>query len=592
MPIYKAPVRDMRFVYDELLQGGQLQLLPGFEDIDANTVEAILEEAGKFCENELLPINRNGDEEGCHFDNGKVTTPQGFKSAYKAFTEAGWGSIAMDANYGGQGLPKTLHMMIDEMVCATNLSFSLYPGLTNGAYSAMDAYADDRLKAIYFPKMAEGTWSGSMCLTEPHCGTDLGLLRTKAEPQADGSYLITGTKIFITAGEHDLTDNILHLVLARTPDAPPGIKGISLFLVPKIVVENDGSLGERNGVSCGAIEHKMGIKASATCVMNFDNARGFLIGALNKGMRAMFKMMNTERVAVGVQGLGVADAAYQNAVEYAAERLQGRAPTGTRQPQKSADPLTVHPDVRRMLLTMRANVEGCRAFSIWLGMLLDVSARAVDAEQRQEAEDLVALLTPVAKAFMTDIGFEAANLGMQVFGGHGYIREHGMEQLVRDVRIAQLYEGTNGIQAMDLVGRKLTAEGGRYLQRYAAVIEGFIGTNNERFPEYTGPLASAFEGLKDVTGWLTNAAGKDANEIGAAACDYLRLMGLVTLGYLWARMAVVATDNIGSDSEAFYQAKLKTARFFLNRLLPQTKSLVAAVRSGAGDIMAFTGGEF
>ncbi|MEW8011804.1 MAG: acyl-CoA dehydrogenase C-terminal domain-containing protein [Candidatus Thiodiazotropha sp.] len=591
---YKAPLRDMRFIFDEVLDGSRLQALSGFEEVDPDTVEAILEEAGKFCENELLPLNRDGDEEGCRWEGGRVTTPKGFKEAYRSLCESGWNSIAMDADYGGQGLPKTLHLMIDEMICSSNLSFSLYPGLTNGAYAALAAYASDEIKETYFPRMADGTWSASMCLTEPHCGTDLGLLRTRAVPQDDGSYRISGTKIFITAGEHDLTDNILHLVLARTPDAPKGIKGISLFLVPKILVGDDGSLGEANGVTCGSIEHKMGIKASATCVLNFDDANGFLIGDLNKGMRAMFKMMNTERVAVGMQGLGISEAAYQAAVGYARERIQGRALSGARQPDMAADPLIVHPDVRRMLLTVRANSEGCRALAIWLGMQLDISAHEQDAEKRQEAEDLVALLTPVAKAYLTDVGFDSAVLGQQVFGGHGYIREHGMEQLVRDARIAQIYEGANGVQAMDLVGRKLAAEGGRYLERYFALIEAFISENqrDEALNEFVQPLVRAFGHLQEATGWLSRSAVENADEIGAAAYDYLRLTGQVTLALFWARMAKTALVKQAESDEAFYRTKLKTARFYMQRLLPQTQSLLASIRSGAASLMGFDEEEF
>jgi len=589
MPNYTPPIRDMRFVYDEVLNGSQLQELTGFEEVDVDTVEAILDEAGKFCVNEILPINRTGDEEECRWEDGQVTTPKGFKEAYSALCESGWNSISMDADYGGQGLPKTLHLMIDEMMSSVNMSFSLYPGLTNGAYVALASYASDELKQVYFPKMAEGTWSASMCLTEPHCGTDLGLLRTKAEPSDDGSYNITGTKIFITAGEHDLTENILHLVLARIPGAPAGVKGISLFLVPKIKLNDDGSLGELNGVSCGSIEHKMGIKASSTCVMNFDDATGYLVGDLNKGMRAMFKMMNTERLAVGIQGMGVSEAAYQGAVEYARERIQGRALTGAKQPEKAADPLTVHPDVRRLLLTIRANTEGCRVLAVWLGMQLDISTHEPDQNKRQQAEDLVALLTPVAKAFMTDVGFNSAVMGQQVLGGHGYIREHGMEQLVRDARIAQIYEGANGIQAMDLVGRKLPAEGGRYIKRYFAMIEEFIQQNQSGFAmqEFLTPLANSFQTLQTATGWLVNEAKGNPDEIGAAAYDYMTLMGQVTLAFLWGQMAKVALTKQEESDDPFYRTKLKTARFYMERVLPQTQSLLASIQSGSACMMDF-----
>ncbi len=594
MPNYTPPLRDMLFLYNEVLQGKYLQSLPGFEEVDAETVEAILEEAGKFCAQELLPLNRNGDEEGCHWDDGKVTTPKGFKEAYQLYTESGWSSLAMDPEYGGQGLPKTLNLMIDEMVCSCNLSFSLYPGLTNGAYAALMDYASDEIKQRFVAKMADGTWSATMCLTEPHCGTDLGLLRSKALRQDDGSYLISGTKIFITGGEHDLTDNILHLVLARTPDAPAGIKGISLFIVPKIRVNADGSLGAANGVSCGSLEHKMGIKGAATCVMNFDDAQGFLIGELNKGMRGMFKMMNTERVAMGIQGIGVGEASYQSAVEYAKERIQGRSLTGAKQPEQAADPLTVHPDVRRMLLTMRANTEGSRALAIWLGMLLDKSTHETDPMKKQQAEDLIALLTPIAKAYLTDLGFESTVLGQQVFGGHGYIREHGMEQLVRDARIAQIYEGTNGVQAMDLVGRKLNAENGRYLSTYLEIISGYIAENENdaALQEFIQPLVEALSHLQQATDWLARAARNNMDEVGAAAYDYLRLAGLVTLAFMWAQMAQTALAASQHSDELFYKSKLKTARFFMQRLLPQTASLNTTIQSGAALMMDYEENEF
>ena len=589
MSFYQPPVRDLRFLFEEVLEGARLQQLPGYEEVDADTVEAILEEAGKFCEGELQPINRNGDEEGCHFVNGMVTTPKGYKEAYQAFCGSGWNSIAMEADYGGQGLPKTIGLMIDEMMASTNMSFSLYPGLTTGAYTAMAAHASDEIKETYFPKMAEGTWSGTMCLTEPHCGTDLGLLRTKAIPNDDGSFRITGTKIFITAGEHDLTENILHLVLARTPDAPKGIKGISLFLVPKFKVGKDGGLDERNGVHCGSIEHKMGIKASATCVMNFDDAEGYLIGGLNKGMQAMFKMMNTERVAVGIQGLGIAEAAYQGAVSYAHERLQGRSLTGAKQPEQAADPLIVHPDVRRMLLTIRANTQGCRALAVWLGTLLDVSAKSQAGEQRKEAEELVALLTPVAKAFMTDVGFESAVMGQQVFGGHGYIREHGMEQLVRDARITQIYEGTNGVQAMDLVGRKLPAEEGRYATRFFDLVQSFIDEHrhDSALNEFTAPTAKALERLKKATGWLAKNGFQNPDHVGAGAVEYTRLFGLTVLAYLWARMSKQALAHLEGEDPDFYLAKVKTARFFMQRILPQTSAYYECVVAGGGTLMDF-----
>ena len=588
MPIYQAPTRDMDFVFYELNDGARLQQYPGYDEVDRETLGAILEEAGRFAGEELLPLNRSGDEEGCHWNDGQVTTPKGLKEAYAAFIESGWNSIAFDPEYGGQGLPKSLHLMIDEILCSTNLSFSLYPGLTNGAWGALESYASDELKDLLFPKMAEGTWSGAMCLTEPHSGTDLGLLRSKAEPQGDGTYKISGTKIFITAGEHDLTENIIHLVLARTPDAPPGIKGISLFVVPKLKINADGSVGEPNGVSCGSIEHKMGIKASATCVMNFDGAEGWLVGEENRGMRAMFKMMNTERLAVGIQGLGIAEVAYQNAVAYAQDRLQGRAPRGAVQADKAADPLTVHPDVRRMLLTMRVFTEGSRALCVRVAQLLDTAKAAPDAAEREHADKLVALLTPVIKAFCSDIGYEVATIGQQVFGGHGYVREHGMEQFVRDARIAQIYEGTNGIQAMDLVGRKLSMDNGELFKLFIEPINAYLRADHSAaMGEFIGPLADAVARLEEATRTLAERAAGDPAEPGAAAVEYLRLFALTALAYEWARMAELGLAGSDGDEAAFYRAKVQSARFYMQRILPQTEGLYLAIGAGCNSLMDF-----
>ncbi|HMT14824.1 MAG TPA: acyl-CoA dehydrogenase family protein, partial [Aestuariivirga sp.] len=474
MANFKAPLRDMRFALYELNAGDELAKLPGYEDFTRDLIDPVLDEAAKICEEVLHPLNRPGDEEGCTWDNGVVRTPKGFKDAYTLFREGGWTSIACDPAYGGQGMPKAINVLMEEMICSANLSFGMYPGLSHGAYVALHGYGADDLKSAYLPKMVDGTWSGTMCLTEPHCGTDLGLLRTRAVPKGDGSYKISGTKIFISAGEHDLTENIIHLVLAKLPDAPKGVKGISLFLVPKFLPKDDGTPGQRNGVACASIEHKMGIKASATCVLNFDEATGWLIGEPHKGMRAMFAMMNTERLSVGVQGLGLAEASYQGAVAYARERLQGRALSGTKYPDKPADPLIVHPDIRRMLLTQRAWIEGSRALSVWAATALDKSKHHPDPKERERAEDFIAVITPVVKALMTDMGFEVTNLGVQVLGGHGYIREHGMEQYVRDARIAQIYEGTNGIQALDLVGRKMPAHAGRYLRQVFHPLSAYI----------------------------------------------------------------------------------------------------------------------
>ena len=591
MPTYKAPLRDLRFVYNELFNPAELQHLSGFEEVTPDLVEAILEEAGKFCENVLLPINRSGDEIGVRFDNGQVITPPGLKEAYQAYSENGWGALTADPEYGGQGLPKTLGIMIEEMICGANVSFGLYPGLTVGAYNALVSHGADELKQKFLPNMVAGIWSGTMCLTEPQCGTDLGMIRTKAEPQADGSYQLTGTKIFITSGEHDMTDNIIHLVLARLPDAPAGIKGISLFLVPKFMVSEDGSLGERNLVFCGSIEHKMGIHASSTCVMNFDGATGYLVGQPHKGMQAMFVMMNAERLGVGMQGLGIGEASYQNAVAYARDRIQGRALKSALQADKPADPLWVHPDVRRMLLTMRAYTEGNRALAIWVARRLDEANHTTDPQRKQDAEAFIALMTPVVKAFMTDCGSEIANLGMQVYGGHGYIREWGMEQFVRDARIAQIYEGTNGIQALDLVGRKLPANTGRNLRPFFHELSAYLESKQDdprpEFQPFVTGLAKVFVRLQQVTGWIAEKGMKNPEESAGAATDYLRMLGLVSLAYLWARMADIALEQRQGDEALFYQAKLDTARFYFERLLPQTGALTSAIMSGCASMMNF-----
>jgi alkylation response protein AidB-like acyl-CoA dehydrogenase len=595
MVTYAAPLDDIRFVLTELLDyEGRVAALPGYEEATTDIVEAVLEEAARFCENELLPLNRPGDEAGCSFENGVVRTPAGFKEAYRAFAEGGWTGLDCAPEYGGQGLPKTLQFVLQEMICSTNLSFGTYPGLSRGAYGAIERHGSEALKALILPKLVAGTWSGTMCLTEPQCGTDLGLIRTKAMPNGaagpDGSpsYEITGTKIFISAGEHDLTENIVHLVLAKLPDAPPGTKGISMFVVPKFAVGADGALGPRNGVACGSIEHKMGIKASATCVMNFEEAEGYLVGAPHGGMRTMFTMMNSARLAVGVQGLGLAETAYQSAVAYAKERLQGRALSGPKHPDKPADPILVHPDVRKNLLTMRANIEGSRALGLWVASAADVAARHPDEAARNAAEDLVALLTPIVKAYFTDMGFEATNLGVQVFGGHGYIREHGMEQLVRDARIAQLYEGTNGIQALDLVGRKLPHHMGRALRRFFHPVLGFIEANQAEpaLAEFVLPLAKAFGRLQQATAWVAQQGLRDPDEAGAAASDYLRLFALTALAYVWARTAKAVLDKPEAEREPFHEAKLATARFYMTRVLPQSSGLFAAMNAGAKPIMA------
>jgi butyryl-CoA dehydrogenase len=591
MATYKAPLRDMRFVLYELHDGAALSSLPGLEDMTPELFDPVLEEAAKVCEEVLFPLNRSGDEEGCHFENGVVRTPKGFIEAYKTFREGGWTSVTSDPAYGGQGVPNIVNVLITEMICSANLSFGLYPGLTQGACKALVAHGSEELKQRYMPKLVEGTWSGTMCLTEPHCGTDLGLCRTKAVPNDDGTYRLTGTKIFISAGEHDLTENIIHFVLARLPDAPPGIKGISLFLVPKFLPTADGKPGKRNGVACGAIEHKMGIKASATCVLNFDEATAWLVGAPHKGMRSMFTMMNEERLAVGLQGLGLAEVSYQGAVAYARERLQGRSLAGAKYPDKPADPIIVHPDVRRMLLNMRAAAEGCRALGAWVGQAVDIAAHSDDPKAKQEAEDFVALMTPIVKALFTDYGFEAANHGVQVMGGHGYIREHGMEQYVRDARIAQVYEGTNGVQALDLVGRKLGAHMGRNLRSFFHPVADFIQSrsDNPALSRYVDPLTKAFVRLQQATGQIAKVGLKRPEEAGAAATEYLRLFGLVALAYQWARMAEVSLKKLEEKTgeDDFYRAKLATGAFFMDKVLPQTGALFSSIMAGGSTMIEF-----
>lgn len=595
MPSYKAPIRDLQFVFHELLDADEtLSSLPGFDEVSPDLVDAILEEGGKICEELLHPLNQSGDLEGCQFVDGQVTTPKGFKEAYQTFIEGGWPSLAADPELGGQGLPETVSFMLEEMLCSSNVSFSLYPGLTRGAINALSHHASDALKQQYLPKMVEGTWSGTMCLTEPHCGTDLGLVRTRAVPNGNGSYAISGTKIFITGGEHDLTENIIHLVLARLPDAPEGVRGISLFLVPKQLPDENNEPGANNGVSCGSIEHKMGIKGSATCVMNFDGATGYLVGPENKGLACMFTMMNSERLAIGMQGLGLGEVAYQNAVEYARERIQSRSATGVKAPDKAADPLLVHPDIRRMLLTTRAYNEGARALATWTAINIDLAHRHPDPETREEADDFVALITPIIKAFFSDYGYETTTLCQQVYGGHGYIREWGMEQFVRDARIAQIYEGTNGIQALDLVRRKLFINDGRLPKRFFSMLDGYIAENgdNEALAEFINPLRDANSLLQDLTSWLVAESQGNPDELGAAATDYLRIFALTTLAWLWARMARVALEKQPSDSSGFYQTKLNTARFFMGRLLPQIQGLNIGIRSGSELMMSFDHSEF
>ncbi len=587
MANYTPPLRELKFVFREVFGGDDLQKLEGYGDFSADVVHAVLEEAGKLASEVLFPLNRTGDEEGCVLENGVVRTPKGFKEAYQKFAEGGWCGIAADPEFGGQGLPKSVNMMIEEMICSSNMAFGMYPGLTHGAYNALALYGTDEQKATYLPKFVDGSWSGTMCLTEPHCGTDLGLIRTKADPVGDGSYKITGTKIFISAGEHDLTQNICHLVLAKLPGAPNTTKGISLFIVPKFMPNADGSVGKRNGLACGSLEHKMGIKANATCVMNFDNAIGWLVGEPNKGMRAMFAMMNTARLGVGVQGLGLAEVAYQSAVVYAKDRLQGRALKGAQHPEKAADPIIVHPDVRKNLLTGKALTEGVRALVMWIAISLDRAAKAPTEAERRDADDLVQLLTPVVKSMGTDVGFDVANIGVQIFGGHGFIREHGMEQFVRDARITQLYEGTNGIQALDLVGRKMSAHFGRYLRSFFHPVQSFVEANasDPAMEEYVLALAKALGRLQQAVGAVAQKGLSNPNEAGAAAMDLLNLFGYVALGYLWARMAQIAMAKQNDDPHGFYKSKIKTAKFYMAKVLPRTGTLLSTILAGGETLM-------
>ena len=596
MQTYKAPVRDMRFVLHEMYGTEELADKLGFEDVSEDLVDTILEEAAKMAEGVLLPLNASGDVEGCHYENGVVRTPKGFPEAYKTFREGGWTSLASDPKYGGQGLPESLAKQVEEMLCSANMSFGLYPGLTHGATVAIEGYATEELKDRFLPKMVDGTWGGTMCLTEAHCGTDLGMLRTKAVLNEDGSFNVTGSKIFISSGDHDLTENIIHLVLARTPDAPKGIKGISLFLVPKLIPSDDGRPGARNGVNCVGIEHKMGMKASATCQINFSDAKGWLVGKPNKGMQAMFSMMNSERLSVGIQGLGVAEAAYQSAVAYAKDRLQGRSLSGVKHPDKPADPIIVHPDVRRSLMRMRAEIEGCRALSGWVARALDRAGKSNDPHVKQEADDFCQLMTPVVKAMFTDMAFENASRGVQVYGGHGYIRDHGVEQYVRDARIAMIYEGTNGIQALDLVGRKLGAHAGRYLRSFFHPVADFIeaNKNDAAIGEPVRRLEKAFGALQMATGQIAQTGMRDPEEAGAAASDYLKLFGLVALGYMWARTIKIAHEKLpkANGDAGFYKAKLATASFFFDRILPEAGGLFAAIKSGKGSMMALEDAAF
>jgi acyl-CoA dehydrogenase len=597
LPVYKAPVEDTMFILRDVLGYERYSNLAGFSDASIDIVEAILSEGAKLAENVMFPLNQSGDQQGCtrHAD-GSVTTPEGFKAAFDAYRDGGWLGLAFDPEYGGQGLPYVLHTAVGEYMSSANMALMMYPGLTQGAIAAIYTHASPEQKQTYLPKMMEGRWTGTMNLTEPHCGTDLGLLRTKAMPQADGSYKISGQKIFISAGEHDMAENIIHLVIARIEGAPEGVKGISLFIVPKFLPDADGNPGGKNGVSCGSIEHKMGIHGNATCVMNYDEATGWLVGQENVGLKAMFVMMNEARLGVGLQGLSISETAYQNAVNYSKERVQGRALSGTKSPEKNADPIIVHPDVRRTLMTIRAFNEAGRAFVLWTALKSDIAHRSEVAEDRQMADDLLSLVTPIVKGVLTDKGFDHAVMAQQMYGGHGYIEEWGMSQYVRDARIAMIYEGANGIQALDLVGRKLAQNGGRAVMAMFKEIEEFCGSHRDN-PGMSGFTKALKKGLGDLqasTLWFMQNAMAKPDNAGAGSTDYMHMFGLVTLGYMWALQAKAANDKLaeGAANAAYYENKLITARFYMERIMPETALRKTRIEAGADSMMALAADAF
>ncbi|WP_313390515.1 acyl-CoA dehydrogenase C-terminal domain-containing protein [Acinetobacter sp.] len=585
MPIYNAPLADMKFILNDVFNAEQFwQANENLAHLDAATAEAILEEMAKFSQNVMLPLNRTGDEEGAKIENGNVTTPAGFKEAFKQYAEGGWIGLGADMEWGGQEMPKMLTVLSDEMLFATNPSFMLYPLLSVGAGMALNSYASQAQKETYLPKIYSGEWSGTMCLTEPHAGTDLGIIKTKAERNEDGTYSISGTKIFITGGDHDLAENIIHLVLAKTPDAPAGSRGISLFIVPKFLVNEDGSIGERNPVGPGSIEHKMGIKASATCVMNFDGAKGYLVGKENEGLAAMFVMMNYERLSMGIQGLGASEFAYQNAAQYATDRLQGRSAAGVQSPSKPADSILVHGDVRRMLLNVRANNEASRAFAVYVGQQLDITKFSTDPEAVKKANDRVALLTPIAKAYLTDTAFQATLDAQMVFGGHGYIREWGLEQCIRDLRISQIYEGTNGVQSQDLIGRKTIKCGGEYISDYISEIRDFANSLDADLNFIKDATLDAATEVESVTQYILEAARESHDFPNATAVDYLHAVGLLSFSYMFARITNAAKNKDGE----FYQNKIALARYFVQRILPELALRITKVKSGSDVIMNFS----
>lgn len=596
MPEYKAPLRDMKFVMQELLDCESHYQNLGYEDASIDMIDAIMAEAAKFTEQVIAPINQIGDQQGCQWHDGEVTTPDGFKEAYQQYVEGGWPTLSQQVEFGGQGLPHSLNTAFGEFLSAANHSFAMYPGLSHGALATLEAHGTHRQKAMFMPKLVEGSWTGTMCLTEPHCGTDLGMLRTKAEPNEDGSYSLTGTKIFISAGEHDLSENIVHIVIARIPGAPDGTKGISLFAVPKINVNDDGSLAEKNGVSCGSIEHKMGIHANATCVINFDSAKGYLIGTENRGLNCMFTFMNAARLGVSNEGVAAADASFQGALAYAKDRLQMRSISGVKNPEGPADPIIVHPDIRRMLLTQKSIAEGGRALIGYLAQLVDIGHAEKNSEKVAEAEAKLALLTPIAKAFLTELGMECTSHGVQVFGGHGFIQEWGMEQLMRDTKISCLYEGTTGVQALDLLARKILGSKGEIIKPFAAEVTAFCQQNitDDAMSEFIKPMITIAPTWQKITQEIGMKAMKNPDEIGAASVDYLMYSGYLTLAYFWAKMAKVSLTKLseGTEDSAFYQAKLKTARFYFARILPRAHGHAACIENGGESMMAHDVDEF